>query len=334
MDRQKRCCTCHLVLPVTEFNRRAAAVDGLQSRCRACSRSWYVNNRDAHISNVARRNAAYRAVLADLLAAYLGDHPCCVDCGETDIRCLEFDHRDRAAKTANVSALQYQSRSWTVLLREIEKCDVRCANCHRRKTLAEVNSWRHQFFLSVVDAEPCPAADSSRRGENGHVLIRDATDDDWPAIWPFLHEIVAAGETYTYPLDLTEPDARALWMLPPPGRTAVAVDDDGTVLGSAKMNPNHAGNGSHIASASFMVDPARSGRGVGRALGEDMIAWATEAGYRLIQFNAVVESNTRAVALWKSLGFEIIGTLPEGFKSPTHGYVGLHIMYRPLPQPG
>ena len=167
----------------------------------------------------------------------------------------------------------------------------------------------------------------------GHVLIRDATDDDWPAIWPFLHEIVAAGETYTYPLDLTEPDARALWMLPPPGRTTVAVDDDGTVLGSAKMNPNHAGNGSHIASASFMVDPARSGRGVGRALGEDMIAWATEAGYRLIQFNAVVETNTAAVKLWKSLGFEVVGTLPEGFKHPVNGYVGLHVMYRRLRPP-
>jgi L-amino acid N-acyltransferase YncA len=165
---------------------------------------------------------------------------------------------------------------------------------------------------------------------NDPVLIRDATDDDWPSIWPFLHQIVAAGETYTYPLDLSEPDARALWMLPPPGRTTVAVDDDGTVLGSAKMNPNHAGNGSHVASASFMVDPARSGRGVGRALGEDMIAWATEAGYRLIQFNAVVETNTAAVALWKSLGFEVVGTLPEGFRHPVNGYVGLHVMYRRL----
>ncbi len=167
-----------------------------------------------------------------------------------------------------------------MLLREIEKCDVRCANCHRRKTLAEVNSWRHRVFFAnswtLNRRSGCGLA--AHRGENGPVLIRDATDDDWPAIWPFLHEIVAAGETYTYPLDLTEPDARALWMLPPPGRTTVAVDDDGTVLGSAKMNPNHAGNGSHIASASFMVDPAHSGKGVGRALGEDMIAWATDAG--------------------------------------------------------
>lgn len=160
--------------------------------------------------------------------------------------------------------------------------------------------------------------------------IREATAEDWPAIWPFLHQIVAAGETYTYPRDLDEPRARRLWLLEPPDRTVVAVEADGTVLGSAKMNANHLGGGAHIASASFMVDPAHSGRGVGRALGEYVLDWARTAGFRAMQFNAVVESNTRAVALWKSLGFEILGTLPEGFLHPAKGYVGLHIMYRKL----
>lgn len=160
--------------------------------------------------------------------------------------------------------------------------------------------------------------------------IREATPDDWPAIWPFLREIVAAGETYTYPRDLDETAARELWMLRPPGRTVVAVDEDGAVLGTAKTNPNHMGGASHIAGASFMVDPAAAGRGVGRALGEHVIAWARAEGYRAMQFNAVVESNTRAVALWRSLGFEILGTLPEGFHHPVKGYVGLHIMHRRL----
>ncbi len=162
------------------------------------------------------------------------------------------------------------------------------------------------------------------------MLIREAREDDWPAIWPFLHEIVAAGETYTYDRDLTEPQARDLWMVGPPGRTVVAVDDDGTVLGTANMYRNKAGGGSHIASASFMVDPRKSGRGTGRALGRDMLGWARSAGFRGVQFNAVVESNTRAVALWKSLGFQILTTVPEGFQHPTQGYVGLHIMYQPL----
>ncbi|WP_034091087.1 GNAT family N-acetyltransferase [Streptacidiphilus albus] len=163
------------------------------------------------------------------------------------------------------------------------------------------------------------------------MLIREATGADWPAIWPFLHTIVAAGETYTYPRDLGEEQARSIWMLSAPGRTVVAVDGTtGAVLGSAKMNPNHMGPASHVAGASFMVDPACAGRGVGRALGEHVLAWARAEGYRAMQFNAVVESNTGAVALWKSLGFEVMATLPEAFRHPTLGYVGLHVMYQRL----
>ncbi|MGP3983057.1 GNAT family N-acetyltransferase [Streptomyces sp. KR80] len=162
------------------------------------------------------------------------------------------------------------------------------------------------------------------------MLIREATPGDWPAIWPFLHRIVAAGETYTWPRDVSEEQAREMWCLEPPGRTVVAVDDDGTVLGSAKMNPNHMGPASHISSASFMVAPEHAGRGVGRALGEYALNWARTEGYRAMQFNAVVETNTRAVALWRSLGFEVLGTLPEGFHHPVKGYVGLHIMHRRL----
>lgn len=160
--------------------------------------------------------------------------------------------------------------------------------------------------------------------------IREATAADWPEIWPFFRQIVAAGETYAYDPDMSEAQGRAIWMLAPPGRTAVAVDDDGAVLGSAKMNPNREGPGGHVASASFMVDPTRGGRGVGRALGEHVIAWARAAGYRAIQFNAVVETNTRAVALWTSLGFRLVGTVPEAFRHPVRGYVGLHVMILPL----
>ncbi|WP_069812240.1 GNAT family N-acetyltransferase [Streptomyces sp. TP-A0874] len=162
------------------------------------------------------------------------------------------------------------------------------------------------------------------------MLIREATADDWPAIWPFLREIVAAGETYTYDRDITEEQARSVWMLAAPSRTVVAVDQGGTVLGTAKMNRNHMGPGSHVAGASFMVDPAHGGRGVGRALGEYALEWARAEGYRMMQFNAVVESNVGAVKLWRSLGFEVLATLPEGFRHPTKGFVGLHIMYREL----
>jgi L-amino acid N-acyltransferase YncA len=110
----------------------------------------------------------------------------------------------------------------------------------------------------------------------------------------------------------------------------VAVDDDGSVLGSAKAGPNRPARGSHVATASFMVANAARGRGVGRALGEWVLSWAREQGYAAMQFNAVVETNLAAVALWHDLGFEVVGTVPEAFDSRTHGRVGLHVMYRPL----
>ncbi|MFJ9319590.1 GNAT family N-acetyltransferase [Streptomyces globisporus] len=162
------------------------------------------------------------------------------------------------------------------------------------------------------------------------MLIREATSEDWPAIWPFFHAIVSAGETLTYPLDLGEEDAEGWWFVPAPSRVVVAVDEAGTVLGTAKMNRNHMGNGSHIASATYLVDPAHSGQGVGRALCQYSVDWARAEGYRAMQFNAVVETNTRAVKLYQSIGFDVIGTLPEGFDHPTEGYVGMHIMHKAL----
>jgi GNAT superfamily N-acetyltransferase len=159
--------------------------------------------------------------------------------------------------------------------------------------------------------------------------IREATPQDWPRIYPFWSRIVEAGETYAYPLGLSQQEARAWWMAEPPDRTVVAVDGD-EVLGSAKMGPNRPGRGAHVATGSFMVDPARQGRGVGRALGEHLVAWAGHAGYHSIQFNAVVQVNDAAVRLWQQLGFVIIGTVPEAFDHRTKGLVGLHIMVKKL----
>ena len=160
--------------------------------------------------------------------------------------------------------------------------------------------------------------------------IREATEADWPAIWPIVEAVVRAGETYTYPRDMDPTFGRTLWMQPPPGVTLVAVDEGGRVLGTAKTGPNHMGPGAHVATASFMVATEARGQGLGRALGEAVIARATADGYRAMQFNAVVEANRSAVRLWQSLGFKIIGTTPEAFDHPSEGLVGLHIMHRRL----
>ena len=159
--------------------------------------------------------------------------------------------------------------------------------------------------------------------------IRAATEGDWAQIWPFFVAIVTEGETYAYADDLTFEQGRELWMEPPPGLTVV-LEEEGHLVGTAKMGPDRPGRGDHIGTASFMVDPAAGGRGLGRALATYVIDWHREQGYAGIQFNAVVETNHAAVHLWQALGFQIVGTVPGAFRSATHGRVGLHVMYLPL----
>lgn len=180
---------------------------------------------------------------------------------------------------------------------------------------------------------PTPHPHNDEIGEI--VTIRPATDADWDAIWPIFRDTVAAGETYAFPEDLTSDQARGWWLEQPPGLTVV-LEEAGTeggepvILGTAKMGPNRPGRGDHVGTASFMVSAEARGRGVGRRLGEYVVAWHREAGFAGIQFNAVVETNTVAVNLWRSLGFDIIGTVPGAFRSRAHGRVGLHVMYLEL----
>jgi GNAT superfamily N-acetyltransferase len=166
--------------------------------------------------------------------------------------------------------------------------------------------------------------------ERPAVSVRAAGDTDWPSIWPFFREIVSAGETIAYDPEMSEMQAREMWRAGPTSRTTVAVGAGGQILGSAHMHTNKPGPGAHVPSATFLVAPAHRGRGVGRALVADALAWARASGYRAIQFNAVVETNAPALALYESMGLEVIGTVPGGFRHPVHGYVGLHIMFRGL----
>lgn len=85
------------------------------------------------MSRATLRNATRRYQAQRFIHDYLKDHPC-VDCGETDLRCLQFDHRDPSEKRAAVSKLAGQGLSVMEIRKEILKCDVRCANCHAKKT--------------------------------------------------------------------------------------------------------------------------------------------------------------------------------------------------------
>jgi L-amino acid N-acyltransferase YncA len=161
------------------------------------------------------------------------------------------------------------------------------------------------------------------------IVVRAATDEDWEQIYPIFIHVVEEGRTYAYPVGLSSSAAKALWMEPDPGRTVVAVMDN-DVVGTAKMGPNQPGRGAHVATASFMVHSDRRRLGVATALATHVVEWCRAAGYRAIQFNAVVETNASAVELWSKLGFEIVGTVPGAFDDAEAGYVGLHVMYLSL----
>lgn len=164
------------------------------------------------------------------------------------------------------------------------------------------------------------------------MLVRDATDADWPGIWAIVEPVIRAGDTFTWDPATVEATARSIWMKGPPSRTFVAVDDDdGTITGTAETHPNQGGPGSHIVNGGYMVHPDHRGRGVGRALGEHVIAAAAADGYRGMQYNAVAATNTASIELWQRLGFRILTTIPDGFRHPTEGFVGLHVMFRALP---
>ena len=154
--------------------------------------------------------------------------------------------------------------------------------------------------------------------------IRAFEERDWTAVAGIIDEVLRVGETYAVDV-LDDAAAREFWLRS--AEHVVVAEVDGTVVGSAKMGPNRPAQGAHIGTASFMVDARVRGAGVGRALGAWVVQWHREHDFRGIQFNAVVESNHAAVALWQSLGFSIVGTVPGAFRRPSGQYVGLHVMH-------
>ena len=158
------------------------------------------------------------------------------------------------------------------------------------------------------------------------MTIRPATTADAAAIWRIFQAVVAPGDTYSFTGETTEREAVAYFL--GPGITSFVADDDEHVIGMYKLIPNRIGRGSHVANASFMVDPSAQGKGAGRARGEHCLDEARRQGYEAMQFNFVVSTNTAGVNLWKKLGFEIVGTLPKAFRHATLGDVDAYVMHR------
>ena len=158
------------------------------------------------------------------------------------------------------------------------------------------------------------------------IKIRSATTKDHAAIWNIFHEIIAAGDTYAFDPQMPREEALAYWFRADT-HTYVA-EEDGSVVGTYILRPNQSGPGSHVANAAFMVARDAEGAGVGRRMAEHCLTEARRMGFRGMQFNFVISTNTGAIHLWKQLGFKIVGTLPGAFRHPEKGFVDVYVMYR------
>lgn len=160
------------------------------------------------------------------------------------------------------------------------------------------------------------------------MLIRPTTDADKDAIWPILEPIIRAGETYTLPRDMTKEAALAYWFSA--DREVFVAEDHGEIVGTYCLQANQKGGGAHVANCGYMTAPSAMGRGVARAMCAHSLDRARERSFHAMQFNFVISTNERAVRLWQSFDFEIVGRLPGAFNHPTHGYVDAYVMYRAL----
>lgn len=161
----------------------------------------------------------------------------------------------------------------------------------------------------------------------GALTIRPAVAADDDALWAMLEPVFRAGETYTIPRDVSRADALAYWR---GGHEVFVAEDEATALGSYYIGPNHRGGGAHVCNCGFVTEKAAQGRGVSRAMLAHALDTARDAGYRAMQFNFVVATNSRAIAIWEGAGFEVVGRLPGAFRRPNGDYVDALVMFRTL----
>jgi L-amino acid N-acyltransferase YncA len=155
--------------------------------------------------------------------------------------------------------------------------------------------------------------------------IRPATETDFDSIWPIFHKVVATGDSYIYLPTTSIDEARAIWMV---NTVPYVAEKDGKVVGSYLIRQNRIGLGSHVCNAAYMVDPAYRKQHIGQTMCEHSLVEAKRMGFHSMQFNMVVSTNHKAVALWMKMGFEVVGTVPEAFRHSEHGLVDAYIMHR------
>jgi ribosomal protein S18 acetylase RimI-like enzyme len=158
------------------------------------------------------------------------------------------------------------------------------------------------------------------------MIIRSARSEDKPAIWAIMEPVIRAGETYTLDRNMSETDALAYWC--GADKNTYVAEADNIIVGTYYLRSNQAGGGRHVCNCGFMTSAEATGRGIARLMCEHALKQAHDHGFRAMQFNFVVSVNERAVRLWQSLGFEIVGRLPSAFEHPTEGYVDALVMFQ------
>ena len=160
------------------------------------------------------------------------------------------------------------------------------------------------------------------------IEIRKAASADQQAVWQIIKVVISTGDTYVFDPHSPEDEMIAYWFSPE--KYVYVAEEDGEILGTYWIKSNQPGLGSHVGNGAYMVSPKAKGKGIGRLMAEHSIEEARRIGFKSIQFNFVVKSNEVAVNLWKRVGFEIIGEIPEAFNHRELGLTNAYIMYKKL----
>lgn len=160
------------------------------------------------------------------------------------------------------------------------------------------------------------------------MMIRPARADDRAALLALLQPVIARGETYALDRDMSAEAILDYWL--GAEKDTFVAESDGVVLGTYYLRANQAGGGRHVANCGYVTSGEATGRGVARAMCRHSLDHARARGFRAMQFNCVVSTNTRAVALWQAMGFEIVGRLPGAFEHPEQGPVDAFVMFQTL----
>lgn len=158
--------------------------------------------------------------------------------------------------------------------------------------------------------------------------IRPATAEDRPAIWGIIEPVIRAGETYALDSTMGRGDALDYWL--GKDKTTFVVEENGQIVATYYLRSNQAGGGNHVCNCGYMVAAHAAGKGIARAMCLHSLEFAKAQGYQAMQFNFVVSNNQRAVGLWQSLGFEIVGRVPQAFRHPSAGLVDALVMHKLL----